>query len=339
MKYIFPFGSALKKVEQQDKTPKKVFVLGVYASAVHAKWIGADGKIIVKALAVAGEPCIFWKGDKEEAKKIIKKISIRSEIGKLKPTDEMFNGPSGKALDDLFLTPLGYKREDAWLCDLLPYSRINPNQQEAIDSKYNTKKIELNLPDCTIPVFSAAELNIPSRVLEIIAELEQSQADTIILLGDLPIKHFLHDFSKENKLSDFGKTEEEYGTAHPIIIRGKTYQVIPLVHPRQAGNLGNSSLDWANLHKHWVITRMSENFPKNDSKLIRLNSKPNYCPVCGSDKIAFYLWGMPIMSKKFETDINEGKIILGGCCISDDDPFCVCNVCKTDFYGPLECCQ
>ena len=56
MKYIFPFGSVLKKVEQQDKSPKKVFVLGVYASAVHAKWIGADGTVNVQALAVASEP-------------------------------------------------------------------------------------------------------------------------------------------------------------------------------------------------------------------------------------------------------------------------------------------
>ena len=337
MKYIFPFGSALKKVEQQDKSPKKVFVLGVYASAVHAKWIGTDGKVKVTALAVASEPNIFWKG--EDAEEIIEQISIPSELGKLIPADERFNGPSGKALDDLFLTPLGYSRDHAWLCDLLPYSRINPNQQEAINKKYNTKKEEFNLPDCTIPLFSAAELKVPSRVEEIISELEQSQAETIILLGDLPIKHFLSEFADQEKLSDFGKTPEEYGKSIPIIIRGKTYQVIPLVHPRQAGNLGNSSLDWANLHKHWVITRMSENFPKNDSKLIRLNSKPNYCPVCGSDKIASYLWGMPIMSKKLESDINEGKIILGGCCISDDDPFCVCNVCKTDFYGPLECCQ
>jgi len=56
MEPVYPFGSTLKKVEQQDKSPKKVFVLGVYASAVHAKWIGADGKLKVTALAVASEP-------------------------------------------------------------------------------------------------------------------------------------------------------------------------------------------------------------------------------------------------------------------------------------------
>jgi uncharacterized protein YwlG (UPF0340 family) len=55
MNPVFPFASQLQKVEQQDKSPKKVFVLGVYASAVHAKWIGTDGKVKVNDLAVASE--------------------------------------------------------------------------------------------------------------------------------------------------------------------------------------------------------------------------------------------------------------------------------------------
>jgi len=257
MEYVYPFGSPLKKVEQQDKTPKKVFVLGVYASAVHAKWIGVDGKVIVTALAVASEPYIFWKG--EDAKQIIDKIKIPAKLGRLVPADERFNGPSGKVLDDLFLRPLGYNRDDAWLCDLLPYSRININQQKAIETHYNPLVKDFDLPECTIPAFNAAELNNRSRVDEIVAELEQSQADTIVLLGDLPIKHFLSYFSKSNKLSDFGKTKEDYGKPVPIIIRGKTYQVIPLVHPRQAGNLGNSSQSWSDLHKNWVLKKMVKN--------------------------------------------------------------------------------
>ncbi len=71
MKQVYPFGSQLKKVEQQDKSPKKVFVLGVYASAVHAKWKSSSGKTLVNALAVASEPYIFWRG--EDAKEQLKK--------------------------------------------------------------------------------------------------------------------------------------------------------------------------------------------------------------------------------------------------------------------------
>jgi hypothetical protein len=52
-KYYFPFGQELRKVEQKDKNSKKAFVLGVYASAVHARWIDENGRQKVAALAVA----------------------------------------------------------------------------------------------------------------------------------------------------------------------------------------------------------------------------------------------------------------------------------------------
>jgi uracil-DNA glycosylase len=250
MKLTFPFGSDLKKVEQSDTSPKKVFVLGVYSSAVHAKWIGVDGKVKVNALAVASEPYIFWKGD--GAKEIIDKIQIPQELGKLIPANKQFNGPSGKALDELFLKPIGLSREDAWLCDLLPYSRLNENQQAAIEKKYNPLIEKYNLPECTIPKFHESELNKPSRKDEILSELEQSQAETIITLGDLPIKHFLSHFSIHKKLSDFGISERDYGIEHPIEINGKTYEVIPLVHPRQAAALGRSSFEWKELHEKWI---------------------------------------------------------------------------------------
>ena len=100
----FPFGSVLKKVEQKDKSQKKVFILGVYGSAVHAKWINPKGRTLVKALAVASEPYIFWKGD--GASNIINDMKIPPELGHLEPADSMFNGPSGLELDKSYLNPL-----------------------------------------------------------------------------------------------------------------------------------------------------------------------------------------------------------------------------------------
>jgi uracil-DNA glycosylase len=250
MKVQFPFGSTLRKVEQQDKSPKKVFVLGVYASAVHAKWIGADRKIKVNALAVASEPYIFWKGD--DAQQIINGIEITEEFGKLIPADERFNGPSGIALDELFLAPLGLTRNDVWLCDILPFTRLNSNQVNAIKNYYNPLVEKGNLLPCTIPEFTPSELGQIERVGEILDELQQSKADTIILLGELPIKYFLAHFTKCQKLSDFGTTTHSYGNLHKQIIAGKTYQVLPLVHPRQAAALGKNSPEWQALHQHWL---------------------------------------------------------------------------------------
>jgi len=255
--YYFPFGQKLIKVQQKDTTPnKEVFVLGVYASAVHAKWIDKEGNLKVQALAVASEPEIFWKG--KDAKEIIAKIYMPEELGRLEAANKNLNGPSGIALDDLFLKPLGYTREQAWLCDLLPESRVNPGQKKVLDQFY-TKEIaqQFNLQQATIHEFDEKELkkNAEHRHLEILKELESSEAKTIILLGDLPILWFLHFFDKRyKKLSDF----DGYGKRHDIKINNKFYSVIPLCHPRNAARLGAFSKKWAELHIEWTTKKLVE---------------------------------------------------------------------------------
>ena len=218
--YQFPFGQILTKVEQRDKTPKKAFVLGVYASAVHARWVDKNGKQKVSALAVASEPSIFWTGD--NAEEVISSIEVPEQLGKLTvPTDKRLNGPSGRALD----------------------------------THYNDTVIEqYKLPKATVPNFDKAELNSKIRREEILKELEASQADTLILLGDLPIYWFLRFYSdmRFTKLSEFGKTNDTYGKPHQLKINGKHYNVVALCHPRQADRLGSSSAKWGQLHDYWT---------------------------------------------------------------------------------------
>lgn len=253
MNYYFPFGKQLTKVQQKDRTPKKVFVLGVYASAVHAKWTDINVKQLVSAFAVASEPDIFWTGD--NAEQIISSINLPENLGKLSvPANKNLNGPSGRALDNLFLKPLNLDRKSTWLCDLLPESRVNEKQRLAIDTHYSADLIEkYNLPLPTVPNFDKAELNSELRRNEILAELEESRADTLILLGDLPIYWFLRFYNKEySKLSQFGDTNETYGREHKIQINNKTYKVIPLCHPRQADRLGRSNKKWGHLHDNWT---------------------------------------------------------------------------------------
>lgn len=252
--FFFPFGQPLKKVKQKDTTPKKVFVLGVYASAVHARWVDKNGKLKVKALAVASEPEIFWTG--EDAEQIIAGIDIPDELGKLSlPKDKNMNGPSGKALDKYYLEPLGLSRDTTWLCDLLPESRVNEKQRAAIAKYYTTKNIDtFKLTTANIPDFDITELNSKQRRQEILEEIETSKAETIILLGDLPIKWFLRFFNKKySRLSQFGDTRETYGKTHKITINDKQYNIIPLCHPRQAGRLGNASKKWGLLHDDWIM--------------------------------------------------------------------------------------
>jgi hypothetical protein len=259
MKYHFPFGQELKKVEQKERSPKEVFVLGVYASAVHARWLDKFGKQKVSALAVASEPEIFWRG--ENAGDIINNIKIPEELGCLTIPTVDLNGPSGRALDELYLKPLRLRREKVWLCDLLPYSRVNENQCKAITKNYTSDIVEkYKLTPATIPLFNKKELNSSLRRAEILEELEQSKAQTIILLGDLPIYWFIRFFDKKySKLSQFNESHDTYGKRHKININNKIYDIIPLCHPRQANRLGTSSTLWGTLHDKWV-TELSHQF-------------------------------------------------------------------------------
>jgi hypothetical protein len=246
----FPFGQPVRKVIQTDNTPKQVFVLGVYASAVHARWTGVDGKTIVNALAVASEPYIFWKGDHPE--RIISKISIPFELGSLSPANQQFNGPSGIALDELILDPLGLIRTDAWLCDLVPYSYANPAQKKAIERAYSPVAKKYGLPDHSVPPVPS-RLAGKKRCKDILDEFHESKSTILILLGDKPIEWFLRHYdSRWNKLTDFGNDSTTYGRLHSALIDGREIMVLPLAHPRQIAKLGRSSPGWYNLHQTWV---------------------------------------------------------------------------------------
>ena len=147
----YPFGQPLRRVLQVDRSPKRAFVLGVYASAVHARWLSPAGRTLVAALAVASEPCIFWRGDGVET--IIGGIAIPACAGRLVPATAQLNGPSGQALDDKMLKPLGLTRGDTWLCDLVPHTCLNPKQKAALVREYEPRIAEMGLPAVHRPTF------------------------------------------------------------------------------------------------------------------------------------------------------------------------------------------
>jgi hypothetical protein len=248
--YTFPFGQQVRKVIQQDRTKKRVFVLGVYASAVHAQWIDSNNKTKVKDLAVASEPYIFWRGD--NADEIIEQIDIPNELGKLIPANEQYNGPSGIALDELILKPLGLTRSDAWLCDLIPHSCVNPSQRKAIINNYEPCVGQYKLPIPSVPEVPG-QLTDGKRRAAILEELIASGANTLILLGDKPIIWFLKYYDQRwKKLSDFSQNEDSYGQLHSTQIKRKTFRILPLAHPRQIAKLGRSSAKWYEYHQTWM---------------------------------------------------------------------------------------
>jgi len=51
------------------------------------------------------------------------------------------------------------------------------------------------------------------------------------------------------------------------------------------------------------------------------------CPSCNNKNIATIFWGYPSDMSEFEKEIDEGKIVLGGCLVTDHDPKWECNSC------------
>ena len=55
------------------------------------------------------------------------------------------------------------------------------------------------------------------------------------------------------------------------------------------------------------------------------------CPRCGSMETARILYGMPAFSEELERRLRAGRLRLGGCCVSANDPKRYCNTCKKRF--------
>lgn len=64
------------------------------------------------------------------------------------------------------------------------------------------------------------------------------------------------------------------------------------------------------------------------------------CPFCGSKKTARIKYGYPVFTEILERKLDEGKVILGGCCIREvfvgeewvqSDPSRICNECGKKF--------
>lgn len=247
---VFPFGQPVVSVEQVDRDPKPVFVLGVYASAVHARWLGPDERERVKALAVASEPEPFWRG--EGAAEIIAQVQAPPAVGRLVAAESRFNGASGRALDDLILAPLGLRRNLTWLSDLVPHSCANGQQLAAIEREYAPVAVANNLPVASVPPIPATFTD-DHRAQVIAAEVAESTASLLILLGDEPIRHFLHYYDRRHEwLGSFGRNADTYGRLHRVAINGRRIQVLPLAHPRQIAELGRSSARWYELHQAWM---------------------------------------------------------------------------------------
>ncbi len=60
------------------------------------------------------------------------------------------------------------------------------------------------------------------------------------------------------------------------------------------------------------------------------------CPRCGSAITSEILWGMPAFTDALEQALAEKKIVLGGCCVTGNDPTRHCHTCRKNYDAPFQ---
>lgn len=71
---------------------------------------------------------------------------------------------------------------------------------------------------------------------------------------------------------------------------------------------------------------------EDKSERMERAGKPLKCPKCGAKPLANILYGEPSFSEKLEQDIKSGRVVLGGCCLTLDDPAWQCTHCGLQIY-------
>jgi len=69
-----------------------------------------------------------------------------------------------------------------------------------------------------------------------------------------------------------------------------------------------------------------------ESEKIRVESKPEKCPVCGFSPVATILYGDIGYSPQLSQQMEKREVVLGGCSIYPDKPRWQCSKCGTKFY-------
>lgn len=241
--FRFAFGKPLLPVKVRSRGRRRVFVIGVYPSALHARWVAPDRKTISRAIAIDNEPEPFWKGE-DAAERISQiNVSIPRAAGNLIEPGSAFNGPSGIALDRSYLGPMGFMRRDCWITDLQNVYLANAGQIAVINGPY-ARMMHVGLPAASLPERKGTLASLPEeRMQELRSEFEESESELVITLGNEPIKVLKLGASLR---------QEDYGTRRSVRLFDRQVDHLPLVHPRQSGGLGSHSASWRTVHARWI---------------------------------------------------------------------------------------
>jgi hypothetical protein len=135
------------------------------------------------------------------------------------------------------------------LSDLIPHALSNAGQQRAIKLHYAPQQMDFGLPQVSVRLepANAVEWMDRVRVDRLLRELTQSRAETIINLGNNPIRYFLNRVCP-NSFPLLSR--EDYGSPGQATIEQRKYRVFCLAHMRVT--VIRPLLDWKQAHDKWI---------------------------------------------------------------------------------------
>jgi len=65
-------------------------------------------------------------------------------------------------------------------------------------------------------------------------------------------------------------------------------------------------------------------------------TKDRACPSCNSKRCARILRGYPLYTEELQNDLDAGRVVLGGCLISDDETDWRCLDCGNEWSDEMK---
>lgn len=246
---IFPFGRL-----STDRPPRlpadraDVFLLGVYPSALHVRWVRPDGVVQVQALAVDDEPEVFWDGA-DAAERVAlwrEQVGWQPGWGRVTPSG---NGTSGRAVVDDVLQPLATTIDRCHVTDCLPRYLVKNgpgSQGKAMSSVYGPFAEARGLPEVSLPRRPSPAGLVRQAIGEergrLMSQVTASGADRVVTLGQEAADVFA-------AVCDVGavvlRPDEHYGCLRNVRLGARLLAWTPLKHP------GLRSPKWQQRHAAW----------------------------------------------------------------------------------------
>jgi hypothetical protein len=246
----FPFGQPNRiRPMRRPSRALEALVVGVYPSAFHIAWTPPSRvdprksahrtRPLIASLAVDVEPTVFWDGvDPSPAALLAQwKASVGFSDEQHGVVKVGHNGPSGVGLLSNVLGPLGIDPNTVAFTDVVPWYFVKAgrgSQGAAIRDRYDPIAVAIGFEPSDLPArpsrSTLVRLVVEGRREAMRDEILDASPGCIITLGQEAIDALRGVSDSAMALPDQLGTDR-YGEIGSVSLGGKTFEVLPLVHP------------------------------------------------------------------------------------------------------------